>query len=118
MRGIRSFFALSAVLLMAPGAWGEFGLRDGQRVVFLGDSNTYAGGFIAHLDGWIHANFPGRKIELINLGLPSETASGLSEPDHPFPRPCAFDRLDAALAKTRPGVVVVAYGMNDGIYYP
>ena len=56
--------------------------------------------------------------ELINLGLPSETCSGLSEPDHPFPRPNVHERLDRVLQQTQPDVVVVCYGMNDGIYYP
>ena len=28
--------------------------------------------------------FPDKKFELVNLGPPSETATGLSEPDHPF----------------------------------
>jgi lysophospholipase L1-like esterase len=87
-------------------------------LVFLGDSNTYAGRFIAYLDAYLVSRFPDRKVELINLGLPSETVTGLSEPDHPFPRPNVHDRLAAALAKSRPTVVVACYGMNDGIYYP
>src|SRR4051812_29960699 len=96
----------------------RFALRDGQRVVFLGDSNTYAGHFVAYLDAYLFTRFPGKKFELINLGLPSETVSGLSEPDHPYPRPDVHERLDRALAKTKPNVVVACYGMNDGIYYP
>jgi lysophospholipase L1-like esterase len=56
--------------------------------------------------------------EIINLGLGSETCSGLSEPDHPFPRPDVHERLDRALAKIQPDVVVACYGMNDGIYHP
>ena len=57
-------------------------------------------------------------MEVINLGLPSEGCTGLSEPDHPFPRPNVHERLARALEKTRPDVVVACYGMNDGIYYP
>jgi lysophospholipase L1-like esterase len=95
-----------------------FLLHDGQRVVFLGDSNTFAGHYVAYLDAYLITRFPGQKFELINLGLPSETASGLSEPDHPYPRPDVHERLDRALAKTKPNVVVLCYGMNDGIYYP
>src|SRR5205807_3938434 len=96
----------------------KFLLEDGQRVVFLGDSNTFAGTYIAYLDAYLFTRFPGKKFELINLGLPSETVSGLSEPDHPYPRPDVHERLDRVLAKTKPDVVVVCYGMNDGIYYP
>ena len=56
--------------------------------------------------------------EIINVGLPSENCTGLSEPDHPFPRPDIHERLDRALAAIKPDVVVACYGMNDGIYYP
>jgi lysophospholipase L1-like esterase len=91
---------------------------DGQRVLFLGDSNTFAGRYIAYLDAYLTTRFPERTVELINLGLPSETITGLSEPDHPYPRPNVHDRLAKALAKTKPNVVVACYGMNDGIYYP
>jgi lysophospholipase L1-like esterase len=107
-----------AVLTPAPRAEDKFFLRDGQRVVFLGDSNTFAGHYIAYLDAYLFTRFPDRKYDLINLGLPSETACGLSEPDHPYPRPDVHERLDRALAKTKPDVVVLCYGMNDGIYYP
>lgn len=55
---------------------------------------------------------------LINLGLPSETCTGLSEPDHPFPRPNVHDRIDDALAEVKPDLVFACYGMNDGIYHP
>jgi lysophospholipase L1-like esterase len=95
-----------------------FFLKDKQRVVFVGDSNTFAGQFIAYLDAALFTRFPDQSFELINVGLPSETVSGLSEPDHPFPRPDVHTRLAKVLAKTKPDVVVACYGMNDGIYYP
>ena len=56
--------------------------------------------------------------KLINLGLPSETCSGLSEPAHPFPRPNVHERIGRALKKMKPDLVFACYGMNDGIYYP
>src|SRR5258708_30140369 len=90
-----------------------FLLKKGQRVLFLGDSNTFAGLFIAYLDGYLMTRFPADRWELINLGLPSETVSGLSEPDHPYPRPDVHERLETALMKTHPDVVVVCYGIND-----
>jgi lysophospholipase L1-like esterase len=117
---VRSLFAFLLLIAATPALRAEdkFLLRDGQRVVFLGDSNTFAGHYVAYLDAYLFTRFPDRKFELINLGLPSETACGLSEPDHPYPRPDVHERLDRALAKTKPDVVVLGYGMNDGIYYP
>ena len=93
-------------------------LPERKRIVFLGDSITDDGTYIAYLDAYFRLHAPDSRIELINLGVSSETVSGLSEPAHPFPRPCLHDRLDRALAKTRPDWVVVCYGMNDGIYHP
>lgn len=95
-----------------------FFLRDGERVLFLGDSNTQAGTYVQYADAYLRTRFPDRRFDLINLGLASETVSGLSEPDHPFPRPDLHERLDRALERTKPDVVVACYGMNDGIYYP
>lgn len=87
-----------------------------KRILFLGDSITHAGDYIALIETQLRLH--GHDCVLINLGLPSETCSGLSEPEHPFPRPNVQTRIDAALKKTHPDVVVVCYGMNDGIYYP
>jgi lysophospholipase L1-like esterase len=117
---MRVLLAVVALLISTASACadGPFHLKDGQKVVFLGDSNTFAGQFIAYLDAYLCTRFPAQRFELINLGLPSETVSGLSEPDHPYPRPNVHDRVDRALELTRPDVVVIGYGMNDGIYYP
>ena len=89
-----------------------------KRILFLGDSNTHAGGFVAYLEAHLRAQGVSPLPELLNVGLSSETCSGLTEPDHPFPRPDVHERLDRALAKAKPDVVVACYGMNDGIYYP
>jgi lysophospholipase L1-like esterase len=109
-----------AVVLLPTAAFADdaFLLKDGQRVVFLGDSNTHAGKFVTYLDAYLCTRFPDKRFELINLGLPSETVSGLTEPDHPYPRPNVHDRIDRALELSRPDVVVICYGMNDGIYSP
>lgn len=89
-----------------------------ERVVFLGDSITHAGHFIALIEAQLKRDGHESKPELINLGLPSETCSGLSEPEHPFPRPNVHERIGRALERLQPDVVVACYGMNDGIYYP
>lgn len=91
-------------------------IQPNQTVVFLGDSITYAGHYVDVVDATLKAN--GVTANIINLGLPSETCSGLSEDDHPFPRPDVRTRIDRALLLTLPDVVVACYGMNDGIYHP
>lgn len=91
---------------------------DIQTVLFLGDSNTYNGHYIAVIEAQLRLNQNGSAPTFINLGLQSETASGLSEPKHPFPRPCVHERLDRALSKIKPDLVIACYGMNDAIYAP
>jgi lysophospholipase L1-like esterase len=110
-----SFIGLLAVVTVSA-AEPSFPLQ-AKRVLFLGDSITHAGDYIALIEARLRLT-GGPMPELINLGLPSETCSGLSEPDHPFPRPNVHERIGRALEKLRPDVVVACYGMNDGIYYP
>ncbi len=99
----------------------KYPLSDAKRILFLGNSITYAGAYIALFESFYITRYPDAKAEIINAGLPSETVSGLSEPNHAdgaFPRPWLFDRLTDALEKTKPDVVFACYGMNDGIYLP
>lgn len=96
-------------------------LVDSRRVVFVGDSITYAGEYIEFVETWLRAQFPDATCEFITLGLPSETLSGLSEPGHAggsFPRPNLHERLARLLEKAKPDLVFACYGMNDGIYHP
>lgn len=96
-------------------------LRNVTRILFLGDSITYAGEYVAALDVYLFLHAPDQRYELINIGLPSETVSGLTEPNHAggaFPRPDLHERLERALTKLKPDLVVACYGMNDGIYHP
>lgn len=88
------------------------------RILFLGDSITQDGKYISYLNKWIKLSALKEKIELFNCGLSSETVSGLSEPDHPFPRPCLLSRIDQILNEVKPNWVVFCYGMNDAVYYP
>ncbi len=84
-----------------------------RRILFLGDSITHAGEFVNMIEMQLRLQSVDPMPELVNAGLPSETCSGLSEPDHPFPRPDVHERLDRALAAVKPVVVVACYGMND-----
>ena len=87
------------------------------RVLILGDSITHAGGWVTSLAQQL-ARHHQRLPDIVAIGLASETASGLSEKDHPFPRPCVHERLARALERVKPQVVLACYGMNDGIYWP
>ncbi|MCA9166454.1 MAG: ThuA domain-containing protein [Planctomycetales bacterium] len=94
--------------------------RAAKRILFLGDSITAAGDYIADLEAWALTQSDSPP-HIINAGLPSETVSGLSEDGHAggaFPRPDLHERLARVLAITKPDLVVACYGMNCGIYEP
>jgi lysophospholipase L1-like esterase len=121
-------FALDASLLVCLLAAGRSltaadqpRLAGMRRVVFLGDSITYAGQYIDFIETFLRVKDPTLRCEFLNLGLPSETVSGLTEPGHAggqFPRPDLRERLGRVLEQTRPDLIVACYGMNDGIYHP
>lgn len=92
-----------------------------KKVLFLGNSITYAGGFVVDIEAYLKLSNPGKEYRFYNLGLPSETVSGLSEEGHAngtFPRPNLFERVDRVLNQIRPDIIFACYGMNDGIYLP
>ncbi|HEY2573325.1 MAG TPA: GDSL-type esterase/lipase family protein, partial [Verrucomicrobiaceae bacterium] len=96
------------------------GLPDAKRIVFLGDSITHDGRYIGYLETVLLAD-TNKRYEMLDLGLSSETVSGLSEEGHAggkFPRPDLHERLDRVLATTKPDLIVACYGMNCGIYLP
>lgn len=119
---------LLAALLCAP--WGQFAARAAdaaehpllaaERVLWLGDSITADGRYVALVETWLALHDP-QPPHVINAGLPSETVSGLSEPGHAggkFPRPDLHERLQRVLEKVQPDLVIACYGMNCGVYQP
>jgi lysophospholipase L1-like esterase len=93
-------------------------LQGVHRIVFLGDSITYAGGYVDDVEAYYVTRFPDEHFEFINVGLSSETVSGLSEGTEKNPRPDLHERLGRILEKAKPDLTFVCYGMNDGIYSP
>ena len=95
--------------------------KDVKKILFLGNSITYAGHYVNYLEAYFILKYPERKIEFINLGLPSETVSGLSEDNHAdgrFERPKLQDRLKKTIKAIKPDLIFSCYGINDGIYLP
>ena len=91
------------------------------RILFLGDSITYGGNWTVYVESAIRAQKGLSRATIVNMGLSSETTSGLSEPGHAggsFPRPDLHERLGRVLAQFKPTLVVACYGINDGIYQP
>lgn len=92
-----------------------------KKILFLGNSITYSGQYVDYVETYLRLSHPDRDWDFINVGLPSETVSGLSEEGHAggkFSRPDLHERLDRILDEIKPDLILSNYGMNDGIYLP
>lgn len=116
---LRSFLLCS--LIVTPWLGQAGATPSARRILFVGDSITYGGQYVEFVEAAVRMRFPDWTGEILNVGLPSETVSGLSEEGHAggsFPRPDLHERLDRVLAGVKPDLVFACYGMNDGIYLP
>ncbi len=109
----QSVFADDVLATNAP-----FSLVD-KRVLVVGASITQEGEYVNFIEYYLDHLYPSQRFDIISIGLASETVSGLTEKQHPFPRPNLLNRLPNALALIKPQIVIAAdYGLNDGIYHP
>lgn len=83
-----------------------------------GDSITYASGngYVEMLQSRFDKDRPELNVKFLNYGKSSETVTGLTEEDHPGPRPYLFERLDELLDETPIDLALFCYGINCGIY--
>lgn len=112
------------LFMLANAAFAAPDIKEAKRIVFLGDSITYAGDYVVDVECWMFSK--GANAEVINLGLPSETAADLTPKEqeethikpYGFPRPTISERIGRILEKTKPDWVFACYGMNDGSSLP
>ena len=88
-----------AVASLARAATAPF--NEGDRVVFLGDSITHGGWYIAQLQYIWNLRNPGKRITLINGGICGNTAA------------TGLFRFDWDIAPEKPNRVFIMFGMND-----
>ncbi len=98
----------------------SFTFKKNQRIGCIGDSVTYSGGngYVELLQKHVDQKYPEYNLKFINLGLNSETITGLTENNHPGPRPFLFDRLERILDESNLDIAFFCYGINCGIYNP
>ncbi len=80
---------------------GEFALRDGDVVAFLGDSITAARVYGKIVENYTLLRFPRRKVQFFNAGRGGDTAAG------------GLARLENDVFARGATVLTVAYGVND-----
>jgi lysophospholipase L1-like esterase len=79
--------------------------RDGDRVVFLGNSITDGGHYHSYIWLYYMTRFPDMRLRVLNAGIGGDQASDMVR------------RLDGDVFSKRPTVLIVTFGMNDTGYF-
>lgn len=80
--------------------------KDGDTIVFLGDSITHQCLYSQYIETFFYTRYPDRKIRFHNAGVSGDRAAD------------ALARFDDDVAAIEPDFVTVLLGMNDGAYEP
>ena len=103
--------ALALFLGFAPGlrAEGPFAIKDGDRIVFYGDSITDQRLYTTFVETYIVTRFPAMNVTFVHSGWGGDrvTGGGGGRIDH---------RLERDVFPYKPSVVTVMLGMNDASY--
>jgi lysophospholipase L1-like esterase len=95
--------------LVAPFASKEFALKNGDKVLFYGDSITEQQLYTTYAETLIRTRYPQLRVEFLNRGVGGDTAEGgwLGN---------AGDRVMLDIKPNKPDRITVMLGMNDGQY--
>ncbi len=88
----------------------KFELRDGDRVVFLGDTFIEREQTYGFIEGRMIVRYPDRNLIFRNLGWSADTPLGESRAGFDPPER-GFDRVKEQVAELKPTVVFLGYGM-------
>ena len=79
-------------------------LKDGDTLVFLGDSITHQCLYTQYIEDFFYTRYPKTRIHFHNAGVGGDRAKD------------ALDRFDEDVAAYKPKYVTILLGMNDGAY--
>jgi putative membrane-bound dehydrogenase-like protein len=103
-------FCLALVFTLTSHAAEPFEIKDGDRVLFLGDTLLEREGTYGYLETRLHEQFPDRKFTVRNLAFSADTPLGWSRASFD-PAAKGFERLKEQIATVNPTVVFLGYGM-------
>jgi lysophospholipase L1-like esterase len=89
----------------------QVALKDGDRVVFYGDSITAQRYYTRYVEDFLITRYPKMQVAFFNAGIPGDNVNGGYTGD-------AQLRLKRDLFPHQPNVVTILLGMNDGFYSP
>src|SRR5580700_2348096 len=82
----------------------KFFFRDGDRIVFLGDSITEQYQYSSDIELYLTTRFPKWNLTFINAGIGGDNAGG------------GANRFANHVLAEKPTAVTINFGMNDGGY--
>jgi len=82
-----------------------FPIRDGDKVVFWGDSITDNAFYTRTIERYVRGRYPSLKVDFVNLGWGGDNTSTVK-------------RMERDLLPVNPTLVFIDLGMNDGGYKP
>ncbi len=113
-RNLCSVFALlglaACAVPLAAQNTNVFDLKDGDRVVLIGDTLVEREHSFGHIEYLLTTHYPDRNVTFRNLGWSADTPLGASRAGFDTPDK-GVDRLKEQLALVKPTVAVVGYGM-------
>ena len=101
---------LALAAIFSTHAAEPFEIKDGDRVLFLGDTLLEREGTYGYLETRMAEQFPDRKFTVRNLAFSADTPLGWSRASFD-PAAKGFERLKEQLALVQPTVVFLGYGM-------
>lgn len=81
-----------------------FPFKEGDRVMFLGDSITEQYQYSSEIERYLATRFPAWKLSFMNAGIGGDTATG------------GANRFQKHVLDEKPTIVTINFGMNDGGY--
>lgn len=99
--------ALAMVACASAASAQQFALKDGDTVVFYGDSITAQRFYTKDVEEFLLTRYPTLRIRFVNAGVPGDSVSGGYAGN-------LAERVKRDVAPFHPAMITVMLGMNDG----
>jgi len=114
---MKSWYAAVALVLWVVGGSGakgraqSFAIKDGDTVVFYGDSITAQHFYTRFVEEFVLTRYPGLRVRFVNAGVPGDSTYGGWAGT-------MKQRVQRDVSPFHPSMITVMLGMNDGGYVP
>jgi lysophospholipase L1-like esterase len=98
------FGLITASSIAQPASSTGLGLKDGDRIIWIGDSITHQCQYTQYVEDFFYTRYPKMRLHFRNAGVSGDAAAD------------ALNRFEDDIASFKPTVATVLLGMNDGRY--